>query len=614
MIVKMRKVFVVTRQRDAEALLDGLADLGAVHLAPVAPGSGLPDEPIAAALDRVGRAMQILGGVAAGGQGPDVSPKDAAAEAVAIHQRSAERNARLTALHRQIDQLEMWGETRVDQFELLREAGVNVAFYAVAPEALSAFDADVVQALGETSAGRLLVALAWRKGEPTVPDEAEELPLPERDRPAIRAEAAEIDRQLRQDHQRLCDLAALLPALTDEHRRLENQSLRSAAMNGAMGAEALFAVQGWVPAETAELVPGSLAGAVVDAAVEFVQPAPDEQPPTLIRYPRWARPVQALFNILGTVPGYEEYDLSPFFMIALPVFAAMLFGDGGYGLVFTIVAVALRGRLVSAGKRPAANLLLVFALTTLGWGVLTGNYFGVTLTDMQAAGGIWAPLGSGLAALAPLYRADPAASRQLVMKISFLFGTTHLVAAHLRQAIGLAPNVRFLAEIGWVSFLTGMLGVVWMLFFPRDIWMRPPWIGGLLCGGAVAVVLFSHPSRNPLKAIGMGVLANLLPALGAFSDTISYIRLMAVGLASYYIASAFNGLGMRIAGAGIPAAVGGAAVIVLAHLLNIALGTIAVFAHGVRLNMLEFSSNAGVQWTGYAYAPFVAQRPTQGES
>ncbi len=92
--------------------------------------------------------------------------------------------------------------------------------------------------------------------------------------------------------------------------------------------------------------------------------------------------------------------------------------------------------------------------------------------------------------------------------------------------------------------------------------------------------------------------------ISAFSDTMSYIRLMAVGLASYYIAFAFNNLAMDVGSGGVVMWIPAALILVFAHSLNIILGLIAVFAHGVRLNMLEFSSNAGVQWAGYPYAPF----------
>jgi V/A-type H+-transporting ATPase subunit I len=89
----------------------------------------------------------------------------------------------------------------------------------------------------------------------------------------------------------------------------------------------------------------------------------------------------------------------------------------------------------------------------------------------------------------------------------------------------------------------------------------------------------------------------------------SYIRLMAVGLASYYIAAAFNTLAGSLAGAATWAA--GAPVVLFGHALNIGLAVIAIFAHGVRLNMLEFSNNAGVQWAGYAYQPFAANAPEE---
>ncbi len=82
----------------------------------------------------------------------------------------------------------------------------------------------------------------------------------------------------------------------------------------------------------------------------------------------------------------------------------------------------------------------------------------------------------------------------------------------------------------------------------------------------------------------------------------SYLRLFAVGLAGTYIAGAFNMLGALVAETA--GWLAGAPVVVLGHALNMALAAIAVFAHGVRLNMLEFSNATGVQWSGYPYRPF----------
>jgi V/A-type H+-transporting ATPase subunit I len=189
------------------------------------------------------------------------------------------------------------------------------------------------------------------------------------------------------------------------------------------------------------------------------------------------------------------------------------------------------------------------------------------------------------------------------MKVCFVLGAIHLVCAQLRQALARFPDQRFLANVGWSVFLAGMLLVILMMFrlMSGGRVVTAVSLGAILVGFLLAIG-FTAPARNPLKRIAVGFASSLLPAIGTFSDTMSYIRLMAVGLASYYIAFAFNGLGAQLAGAATWFAA--APIIVFGHALNIGLAVIAIFAHGVRLNMLEFSNNAGVQWAGFAYKPF----------
>jgi len=72
-----------------------------------------------------------------------------------------------------------------------------------------------------------------------------------------------------------------------------------------------------------------------------------------------------------------------------------------------------------------------------------------------------------------------------------------------------------------------------------------------------------------------------------------------VGLASGVLATNFNEMA-----SGIEPWPLAALVLVFGHSLNMGLAMIAMFAHGVRLNMLEFCNHLGMQWTGYAYSPF----------
>ncbi len=47
-----------------------------------------------------------------------------------------------------------------------------------------------------------------------------------------------------------------------------------------------------------------------------------------------------------------------------------------------------------------------------------------------------------------------------------------------------------------------------------------------------------------------------------------------------------------------------AIVLLFGHTLNILLCAMAVLVHGVRLNVLEFSSHLNMEWSGTEYVPF----------
>jgi V/A-type H+-transporting ATPase subunit I len=619
MIAKMKKVFIAARQADRDALLETLRELGVVHIVPVDPGRATPDEQTQHDLDALARAEQILDDLEAAETKPDVDAVQAAREVLDIQRRRAELASRLTNLYRKVEELRVWGNVTLEQLQALDDSGLNMTFALVPVDAVDDVQADCVERIAERPDGLLIAAVTRGQQPPELPEEAEELELPTRDRPTLRAEAAEISEQLKADQDRLRELANLRDAIVAKHREVQSQADFAVAAGSGLAQDTLFAVQGWVPAEEADALAQDLIERDFPATVELAEQAPTgQQPPTLVKYPRWAKPIKALFKVLGTVPGYDEFDLSPFFMLSMPIFTAMLVGDAGYGLVFTIIGLLTYGRLARKKQTATAQLVLVFAITTLVWGIITGNAFGVGPDQLIGAGGIGRPLGEAWTAIAFLWRANAEAARDIVMQISFGIGFIHLSLAHIRAAIALAPDQRAVAEIGWVGFIFGMFTLVWFMFFkdkPAGALIPPMTTLWILVASWSLIVLFSMPAKNPIKRIGFGILGNLMSIPGAFGDMLSYIRLMAVGLASYYIASAFNELATGLTEASIYALPATLIVLLLAHALNIGLCLVAIFAHGVRLNMLEFSTNAGVQWVGYPYQPFaVRTSPDEGDA
>ncbi|MFP4356362.1 MAG: V-type ATP synthase subunit I [Phycisphaerae bacterium] len=615
MIVQMRKAYIVARQADREALLEALRQIGVLHVEPLEPARAVAAEQQVQDLHVLDEAVRVLSSRSPAGSKPQLEPFQAAQQVQQIERQTIECESRLTSLYRQLHELEAWGDVRLEQFQQLQQAGLIIRFAAVDAGSLDRARADCVEIVDETySAGQVLIALVAGEEETiALPEEAEILELPPRDRPSIRAEAQEIDRKLQADNARLDELAHLLGQIQAEYARRQADAEYTIASRSGKEYESLYAIQGWVPAEHVDSLSAELSAKGIQTGVQFIEADEDEQPPTLIRYPRWAQPIKALFGILGTTPGYREYDLAPFFMLAMPIFTAMLVGDAGYGLIFTLVGAIFYGKMVRAGAKPGAQLILVFGIATFIWGMLTGNVFGVGPKELAESG--MTGLSDTWKSLAVLWRSDPKAGRDLVMQISFAIGCVHLVLAHLRQAVGLLPDQRGIAEIGWMGFIFGWFTLVWFMFFRDQPVIAPMLTLWIILGSYGLIVLFSSPSSNPVKRLVFGLLGNLMSIPGAFGDILSYIRLMAVGLASYYIASAFNDLAMQLTEASVLAWPATILILILAHALNIGLCLVAIFAHGVRLNMLEFSTNAGVQWAGHPYAPFsLKTAANEGES
>ena len=122
--------------------------------------------------------------------------------------------------------------------------------------------------------------------------------------------------------------------------------------------------------------------------------------------------------------------------------------------------------------------------------------------------------------------------------------------------------------------------------------VRVGWWGTLL----VALGLLLTKSYIAIITLFLDVISN-------FVDIISYIRLYAVGAASLSVAQAFNEMALGVGFDGI-ASLGAALILFAGHTLNIVLAAMGVMVHGIRLNTLEFSGHAGVEWSGIHFKPF----------
>ncbi|MEN7974077.1 MAG: V-type ATP synthase subunit I, partial [Verrucomicrobiota bacterium] len=334
----------------------------------------------------------------------------------------------------------------------------------------------------------------------------------------------------------------------------------------------------------------------------------DEEPPTLLRNPKWVKPIQAVLDVIGVVPGYKELDVSALFLIFLSIFFAFLIGDAGYGLIF--IALTLFGKVKSKGNavaQPGLNLLLIMSTCCVIFGALTGNYFGIPTENL------WAPLQllvndfmTGMQTDTGLRDADVSANN--IMFICFVIGAIHITIAHVWNFIRKINSFSCLSDLGWILSTWGLFFLVLEMVIGVDAipvpMMPKPVLGGLVGTGAGLILISLLASK---EYFGLVTLA--LDLINNFVDIISYVRLYAVGAASLAIAVAFNEMAGGIGFKGM-ASFGAAVILLLGHGLNIILCAMGILVHGIRLNTLEFSGHAGVEWGGTHYNPFKKKNET----
>ena len=325
----------------------------------------------------------------------------------------------------------------------------------------------------------------------------------------------------------------------------------------------------------------------------------EDNPPTLVRYPGFVRIIKPVFDILGVVPGYREYDISTYFLLFFSLFFAMIIGDAGYGLVFLLAAIAMHVKNKNASD---INILLyVLSFTTMLWGVLTGTYFGseAILVKFSFLQKLVVP---AITNFPEVMGVDADWAQNMLMKFCFILGAVQLSLACVLNIIHKIPkkDLSWLADLGWLIDIV----LLYLLVLYLVIGASCPFtlvIAGVATG-FVFVCCFSAQGpgipfvKGLVSGLG-GFFTTFLNTVSCMSNIMSYIRLFAVGMASLAIAQSFNDMGAGFMPLGL-------LVIILGHVLNIVMGLLSVIVHGVRLNLLEFSGQLGIEWSGYEYDPF----------
>lgn len=510
----------------------------------------------------------------------------------------------------EISRIESWGDFDPDRVRELASMGCALRFYTVDRKVLDAVkddDSFTFIRLGQLNGSE---AVATVNSAMPASVSAREFILPDRSLTELRREAGRLDGVISASSGKLAGAAKYLDAYALRLRQLD-QEARYECVRATSRREAglITLLSGYVPECRVEdfrtLARTQHWAYMIDSISE------DDNPPTRLKYRGLVRIMQPIYDILGTVPGYREYDISLWFLIFFSIFFAMIIGDAGYGLIFLIIAIVMN---IRSRKCSDINILLyVLSATTIVYGAVTGTWFG-SLTILQKFPFLQSFIIPSICNYSmELYGIESVFAQNNVMELCFILGASQLGLACVLNVVHKIPkrDLSLLGDIGWLIDVIVLYMMALYLVIGASVDFTIVIAG--VAAGFLLVVIFG--SQEPGKSFASGLKSGLggfftsfLDTVSCFSNIMSYIRLFAVGMASLAIAQSFNNM------AGMAGPVFGAVIAVLGTALNLVMGLLSVVVHGVRLNLLEFSGQLSMEWTGYKYEPFRETVETANET
>lgn len=604
MIAPMKKFVLVLFESDAAAAPLQLRKLGIAHLERIE-GEG---KTCAALEDELKRALEVknlLSSAVDKRKGSERGPQKAAGEIIeaALEAKSdiEAQQARAAEIRREIERLAPWGDFSPELVAELGAQAMPISLVECRAEQISALPGDLDYVRLAAPRGKARIALI---GDAEVSAPFEALRMPATGLSALKTELVDAEARIGAAKAALAALAVGTHTVVKEAERLQSALVIENLKTGMPREGALRYLCGYVPAKTAPLLSREAAKRSWGLALD--DPSDDEMPPTKVENSPAVRIIQPVFDFLGTVPNYREYDISFSFLIFFSVYFAMIFGDGGYGLI--LLAGAL-GMLFSArrAKKPLSDfgkLLFVLSGATILWGFITATWFAIPYESL--------PMILRNLSLTALNSGNPDSGTNTKI-LCFIIGAIQLSIAHLKNIRRDFPNLKFLAQVGSLIMVIGMFNAVLNLVIDASRFPLYGWAVGLIGVGFALVFTFGNWDGSLVRSLleGLkGIIPTFLGTVSVFADIVSYIRLWAVGLAGLAISQTVNGMAVGMFGpihgrimAFIVGAVFGLVLIFVGHTINLLMSVLSVIVHGIRLNMLEYSSHLGMEWSGYKYEP-----------
>ena len=603
MIVKMSKYAFMVYHRVYDAFLTTLRELGVVHVKET--NSVLDNAELQALLaerKQVSTAIRYCKNLNSQTKEVTVAPARGLTKAEGLklvgkleemQEKQAQLQAAKVSLEKDIAYMDIWGEFSYANISRLKKAGFDVTFFSCPTSKYEPKWGEEYNAFLVNNFQSVTYFVTVTKTGTPIDIDAERPKMPDRGLAKLHLAMEQLLDNIKVLNNQLKEYAAeQYNTLVELEKNIQNEFNLSNTLvqTDREAGDKLMLLEGFVPTEEAPAMEVALEKEGYYFQELDIQDG-DRVPIKLKnnKFNRLYEPITKMFSL----PNYTEFDPTPLFAPFFMLFFGLCFGDGGYGLL-VLLACSFFKRKVNPDFKPYLTLFQYLGLAAIIVGTCTGSFFGIALADVPALSKV----------------KDYFVSSDNLMTFSIVIGLVQIIFGKTVAAFKMKAQkgVKYsIAPFAWVFVITALalaFGLPMLnLQLPETV--KTVFIGIAVIGLVVAY-LYNSPGKNIFLNFGTGLWNTYNMASGLLGDTLSYIRLFAIGLTGAILGGVFNQLavdmteGMNI----VLRAVCMLLILLVGHAINIGLCTISSLVHPLRLIFVEYYKNAEFEGGGKEYRPF----------
>lgn len=425
----------------------------------------------------------------------------------------------------------------------------------------------------------------------------------------LRADLSAAEQQLDQLTQEAAELAKGRRAVLATLAHWETELEQLTASEKALASKRIAVLSGYVRVREMKKLEELLAGEFPSVGLVARDPTPDEDVPVSLGGAKIFAPAQFLTSMFG-LPNYFEFDPSPYIFITFLIFFGLCFGDVIYGLMLVGLGWWLARKSADYPSLAKFFALLTWCgLASIVVGVLTGSW-AADLVSNGYVGSAPAAMVKRLTVIDPLKRTVVMLGCVLTLgMLNQFYGMVLLMYREWRKGNRFAA----LCDGGlWLVFLPGLILLLASAAMGlSSVWTRVALVMIALSGVGLVLTQGRHEKTFLAKAItGVVSLYGILGTYGVTSfigDTLSYSRLLALGLTTMIVGMSFNiiaGLFTSIPVLGVVLFI---VIALFGHVFNFLISILGGFIHSARLIFVEFFTKF-YEGGAHPFAPLGAPR------